>query len=190
MKNNIIVVVLISLFLTACGLSPQVVMIDPVLSDAKGTPGPGGTAFDLAVTDSRESPVLGQRGGVYEDTSILKTEGDITGRIKQKLTDAFSKAGFTIDPSASNRLNVSIVQLKYRGYGKNRISEVEVGAEILVTATRPGGKFSKSYKASHKKEVLKAPDEQKNEAMINEIFGAVVQRVLDDDELLDYIKNK
>ena len=186
--KKIIVVVFISLFLAACSLSPQVVKIDPILSDAKGSAGPGGAAFDLAVTDSRESPVLGQRGGVYKDTAVVKTEGDITARIKQKLSAAFNKAGFTIDPSASNRLNVSIVKLHYQGFGENRISEVEVGAEILATATRPGGKFSKSYKASRKKEVLKAPDDNKNEEMINEIFGAVIQRVLDDAELLDYLK--
>ena len=36
--------------------------------------------------------------------------------------------------------------------------------------------------------MLKAPDDEKNDEMINEIFGAVVQRVLDDEELLGYIK--
>ena len=187
MKKTIIVAFITSL-LTACGLSPQVVHINPELTDAKGIPAPSGTSFNLTVTDSRQSPVLGPRGGVYKETAVLKTEGDITGKVKQKLSDSFKQAGFNIDPSSNITLNVDIVRLLYRGYGENRISEVEVGAEILATATRPGGKFSKSYKASRKKEVLKAPDDEKNDEMINEIFGAVVQRVLDDEELLGYIK--
>ena len=186
--KKVIIVSLVSLFLTACGLSPQVIHIDPELTDAKGIPAPSGTTFDLSVTDTRPSPVLGPRGGVYKETAVLKTDGDITGKIKQKLVDSFKQAGFTIDSSSNTRMNVNVVKLHYRGYGENRISEVEVGAEILATVTRPGGKFSKTYKASRKKEVLKAPGDEKNEEMINEIFGAVVQRVLDDEELLGYIK--
>jgi uncharacterized lipoprotein len=178
----------ISLFLAACGLSPQIVTIDPELTHAKGKSLSIGSSFNLLVTDTRQSQVLGQRGGVYKDTSIIKTEGDITAKIKQKLTDAFIKSGFTIDPSAATLLDVSIVKLSYQGHGETRIGEIEVSAEILATATNSGAKFTKSYKASRKKEVLKAPDEKKNEAMINEIFSSVVQRVLDDDELLSYLR--
>jgi len=178
---------LLSLFLSACGLSPQIVTIDPEFSDAK-VPANSGSTFNLLVTDARKNPMLGQRGGTYKETSDIKTEGDITARIQQKLAAAFNKAGYKIDPSATKQLNVTIVKLSYQGHGENRISEVEVSAEILATATNSKTKFTKSYKANRKKEVLKAPDEKKNEDMINKIFSAVIQRVLDDEELLSYIK--
>ena len=100
MKKTIIVAFITSL-LTACGLSPQVVHINPELTDAKGIPAPSGTSFNLTVTDSRQSPVLGPRGGVYKETAVLKTEGDITGKVKQKLSDSFKQAGFNIDPSSN-----------------------------------------------------------------------------------------
>ncbi len=186
--KKIFSILLVSFYLSACGLSPQIVTIDPELSDAKAAPAKSGAAFSLLVSDARKSTTLGRRGGAYKDTSVIKTEGDITSRIHQKLSDAFNNAGYKIDSSATNQLNVSIVKLTYQGHGENRISEVEVSAEILATATNSKTKFTKSYKANRKKEVLKAPDEKKNEDMINEIFAAVIQRVLDDEELLSYIK--
>lgn len=186
--RKIFSILLVSFYLSACGLSPQIVTIDPELSDAKAAPASSGSTFNLVITDARQSQTLGQRGGVYKDTSIIKTEGDITALIHQKLSNSFKKAGYNVAPSATTRLDVSIVKLAYQGHGETRISEVEVSAEILATATNASTKFTKSYKASRKKEVLKAPDEKKNEEMINEIFNAVIQRVLDDDELLSYIK--
>jgi uncharacterized lipoprotein len=186
MKKTICLL-LTSFYLSACGLSPQVVTINPDLNNTDAVPAEIYSTFNLTITDARKSDTLGKRGGVYKETSIVKTEGDITKKIHEKLVDAFQGAGYKIDPSATNQLNVSIVKLSYQGHGENRVGEVEVGAEILATATNSETKFTKSYKASRKKEVLKAPDEQKNESMINDIFSAVIQRVLEDEELLSYI---
>jgi uncharacterized lipoprotein len=188
MKKNISSL-LICLFLTACGLSPQIVKIDPTLSDAKGTPPSSDVTFSLVVTDRRDSPIMGTRGGVYKDTSTIKTKGDITKKIHEKLVSSFNKANYKISPSAATQLNIAINKLTYQGFGENRISEVEVSTEILVTVTRAGGTYTKTYKANRKKEVLKSPSEEKNEEMINDILSTAIQRVLDDDELLDYIKS-
>ncbi len=186
--KNYISILLVLLCLSACGLSPQIVKIDPELSDAKSAPASSGSTFKLVVTDARNSDTLGKRGGIYKDTSVIMTEGDITAGIQQKLSDAFTKAGYKVDPSATKLLEVSITKLGYQGYGENRIKEVEVSAEIIATATNSKTKFTKSYKANRKKEVLKAPDEKKNSELINEIFSGVIQRVVDDDEFLSYIK--
>lgn len=184
--KNIFSIIIVSMFFSACGLSPQIVKINPVLNEAKVTS--ANTTFNILVTDKRNSQVLGLRGGVYKDTSTVKTEGDITANIQFNLAEAFEKAGYTVSPSATTKLEVSIIRLEYQGHGENRVSEVDVSAEILATVTNSVTKFTKSYKASRKKEVLKAPDENKNEVMINEILGSVIQRVLDDEELLSYIK--
>lgn len=176
------------LFLSACALSPQVITIDPTLIDAKRGTIKNNT-FELIVNDKRESHILGRRGGVYKDTSIIKTTGDISSKVQHKLTVAFENAGYLVKPYSNVKLRILIKNLNYKAYGKSRISEVEVDAKIIATVIKPDGALSKSYKANHKKEVLKAPTTKKNEEMINDILATVIQRVLDDNELLDSISN-
>jgi uncharacterized lipoprotein len=187
MKKTICVL-FVCLYLTGCALSPQVVTIDPALSNPNDIVVATGTRFALLVSDTRKSEILGTRGGVYNDTAIVKTEGDITQKIRTHLTRLFETAGYIIDSSATTRMNIAIVDLTYQGYGENRISEVEVSAKISVTVSSPAGKISKNFNASHRQEVLKAPNENKNEEIINDIMSTVIQPLLDDKVLLDYIK--
>lgn len=178
----------IFLSLTACALSPQTVRIDPELKLPEETSVTTNTRFALTVTDSRKSPVLGQRGGVYKESAIIKTEGNISERVRSNLILLFEKAGYNIDESAVTRMNVAIVELSYQGYGEYRISEVEVAAKVSVTITSPAGNISKNFNASHKKEVLNAPSEEKNAELINDILSSVIQPVLNDITLLEYIE--
>lgn len=185
--KKLIGTLLASLYLVACGLSPQVVKIDPILSDIKGIPATNAPNLALIITDARNNPVLGKRGGVYKETSTIITEGDITEKIYHRVVTAFSKANYVIDPSAKTQLNITITKLSYEGYGINRINEVEVRAEIHAIVTREEGTLTRTFKESRNNKVLMAPDERKNEELINEILGSVIQRVLDDEKLLDYI---
>lgn len=178
----------IFLSLTACALSPQTVKIDPELKLPEALSVATDTRLALTVTDKRTSPVLGQRGGVYKESAIIKTEGDITEKIRLNLTQLFEKAGYNIDKSAVTRMDIAIVELTYQGYGEHRISEVEVTAKVSVTITSATGNISKNFNASHKKEVLNAPDEEKNTALINDILSTVIQPVLNDKTLLEYIE--
>ncbi len=176
------------LSLTACALSPQTVSIDPEFRLPQALAVTTNTRFALTVTDKRKSPVLGQRGGVYKESAIIKTAGDITEKIRLNLTQLFEKTGFNIDKSAVTRMNIAIVELTYQGYGEHRINEVEVAAKISVTITSAAGNISKNFNASHKKEVLNAPSEEKNAELINDILSTVIQPVLSDKTLLEYIE--
>jgi uncharacterized lipoprotein len=187
--KTVLIILFISLFFSACALSPQVISINPELTVTENTTTNSSASLNLLVTDKRQSSTLGHRGGVYKDTAVIKTEGDITTKIHQNLSNAFNKAGYKVEQSSTTLLEVSIIELTYQGHGENRVGEIDVSAKILATVNNSETKVTKSYKASRKKEVLKAPSDEKNEEMINEILGDVIQRVLDDEELLAYIKS-
>ncbi len=175
--------------LSACMLNPQIIRVDPTLTEAKASPGDTGTSFKLVVQDLRDSYILGQRGSDEAQSGAVKSAKDISPEIKQRLNDEFNNAGFMIDDSSDNQLVVNIVRLNYLAYGSGRINKVEVSAEINASAVTADGNFSKQYKARHAQQVLKAPDKEKNEVLVNKVLGAVVQRVLDDEELLQYLNN-
>ncbi len=178
----------IFLSLAACALSPQTVSIDPGFKLPEGSPKTTNIRFALNVSDKRKSPILGQRGGVYKESALIKTEGNITEKIQLNLTRLFEKTGYNIDASANTRMNIAIVELTYQGYGETRISAVEVSAKIAVTITSPSGNITKNFNASHKKEVLNAPGEEKNEELINDILSTVIEPVFDDKTLMEYIE--
>ncbi len=180
---------LLMLTLNACMLNPQVIRVDPTLTEAKARPGSSGTSFRLLVQDQRDSYILGQRGSDAAQSGTVKSEKDISAGVQQKLSDAFTNVGFTIDDNASNQLVVNVVRLNYLAYGSGRVNKVEVSAEINASAVTADGNFSKQYKARHSQQVLKAPGKEKNEEIVNKVLGAVVQRVLDDEELLQYLNN-
>ena len=187
--NKILPLIFLLLSATACVLNPQTVRVDPELKPAQASPGETGTTFQLIVQDLRDSNVLGERATDENETAPIKSEEDLSERIASKLAAAFTEAGFEIDETANKQLVVNIIELAYQGYGETRVSEVEVSSEIHATAVTENGNFSKQYKAKHRKEVLKAPGSATNEELINDVFAAVVQRVLDDTELLTYLKN-
>lgn len=187
--NKVLPLFLLVLTATACMLNPQMVKIEPQLSEAQASPGIDGTTFQLIVQDLRESNILGERTTEDDKTTPVTSKEDLSETILAQLGSAFGDAGFDIDDTASKQLVVNIIALNYQGYGETRVSEIEVAAEIHATAVSENGNFSKQYKATHKQQVLKAPDNATNEALINKVFGAVVQRVLDDKELLTYLQN-
>lgn len=186
--NKLYLIALV-LLVSACALSPQVIKVDPTLSEAVSRSGAGTSPFNVKVIDQRETNVLGKRGGVYKETATVMSDDKMVTRLQQTLTERFTAAGYVIDDLAANQLYVMIDSLGYETVGENRVSEVTVQAQITATAATGAGNFSKKYKASHKQEVLKAPGDDKNAELVNNVFGAVVQRVLDDEELLQYLNN-
>ncbi len=186
---NKIVLISIALLLAACALSPQEIKIDPTLSDLDNNSALVTSPFNVRVIDQRDSNVLGKRGGVYKETATISTDEGMVERLQQTLIDRFGAAGYVIDDLAENQLYVMIDTLSYEAVGEARVSEVIVAAEITATAATGAGNFSKKYKASHKQQVLKAPGDEKNIELVNSVFGAVVQRVLKDEELLQYLDN-
>jgi len=179
----------IALFVSACALSPQEIKVNPTLSDTVAVATPDSSPFNVKVIDQRETNVLGKRGGVYKETATVMSDEEMVSRLQQTLTERFTAAGYTIDDLTGNQLYVMIDNLNYEAIGENRVSEVTVAAQITATAATGAGNFSKKYKASHKQQVIKAPDDDKNAELVNNVFGAVIQRVLSDEELLQYLNN-
>lgn len=175
--------------LAACAMSPQNINIDPVLEPAAVKASTDYNAFNLLVRDERDTNILGSRGGPYAKSAVLKTREDISDKLYAVLSDAFTSAGFQLDAEATNQLIVSVTGLAYESEGENRVSAVRIRVVVKATVATINNVYTKQYKASHRTEVFMAPDAGTNNKMVNDVLGAVVQRVLDDEELLVYLQN-
>ena len=178
--------------LAACALSPQTVEIDPDIVINKADSAKKAVTIEIEVVDTRRHKVIGNRGGVYKDSSYITTSGDITKPVLVKLTRAFSGLGYTTvtgGGSADARLKVEIAEISYIASGENLVTSVETMAEIRFSCQKGTRTITGSYQGSRKKDVIKAPSDDENEQMINNAVATVFQKLLDDKELLAFIEN-
>ncbi len=176
--------ILPAVLLYGCALSPQVVTIAPDIPVDNELPRKS-NAISLTVKDIRNDHMLGSRGGVYQDTAVIRTDGDITPVLRQRLAEAFSGLGYRVSDNGDAELIVNLARLAYIVHGDRRINEVETTAAIHVTCRNGDFSMNNDYRIVDRKKVLKAPSESANEQMINDTLSATLQRLLVDQALVD-----
>lgn len=183
--------VLIALLVGACALSPQTIQIKPgVELQERGNIGQG-RALSVQVRDNRDSPVVGTRGGVYASTSEIRTAADIGTPIRHELADRLRVLGFRIvdaGQQADADLTIMVDAISYEATGEPVVRSVETAATVRVRAGIGNREYSGRYRASRTTKVLKAPGVEDNEEMINAAVSRVLERLLADRELLDFLR--
>lgn len=176
--------------LPGCALSPQTITIDPVLqADGPKAIGQGRT-LALEVVDSRPSPIIGERGGVYPETSSISTTGDITENIWQALSGILSDYQFSVvrgDTGGSLNMKVMIESIDYVASGGTRVSSVKTSAVVGIVSVNGTREFTGRYRGNTSKDVFIPPDTEENQKLINETLAKVLDRVVSDEKLLEFI---
>ncbi|MEX2353169.1 MAG: YajG family lipoprotein [Gammaproteobacteria bacterium] len=174
--------------LAACALSPQTVTLSPVLTLSPGeAPGRLNT-LAITVNDSRTDNVIGARGGVYRETSLITSSPDMPRSLQLRISEAFRDLGYNVvSNNADADLSINIAELKYTASGSNTITAVETTAAIRVKCRNDNYRMNNDYRITDKQEVLKAPSVSRNSEIINATLSSALQRMFDDEKLLDCI---
>jgi uncharacterized lipoprotein YajG len=172
------------LMLSACALSPQTVVISPQLG-VGGSPAGAGKRLEVQVRDSRPNTVIGYRGGVYE-TAAIETAADLTQSLQSALVQAFIRSGYQIADSAAAdiRLVIDIETLDYQARQNKIIWDIEFFASIQATASAGGREKSLQLQDRITRQFAKAPTVQENESLINDVLSKLLQRLIENGELL------
>ena len=176
------------LLLTACMTGAQVIKLQPEFSSSTANLANDVMPFAIQVFEGRDTNVLGVRSAEDEKATI-STDEDSAEEVQTRLISAFEENGYPVDESAENRLLVSIEDMGYSVEADELIKKVNVNVEIKASVVSGEHSFTKQYKASHGKEVLKNPSDDLNQELVNKVFGVVIQRVLEDEELLSNLAN-
>lgn len=177
--------------LTGCALSPQTVAINPRIDLAEINQQGEQQGLSLQVADARGTRVVGTRGGVYPETSEISTGEDIKTPIRNVLTKALRNMGYNVvgenEQSAAD-LKVIVDTLEYKTKSETVMKAVETAATIRVVAKKGNREYTGRYRGKRTTEVLKAPDEDRNAEMINAALSHVLQRLLNDAELHEFLR--
>ena len=175
--------------LAGCALSPQVVDINPVVTATDTVPAAaGGAALSLQVVDTRESGVIGQRGGVYSKTATISTTEDVTGPIRRTLAAALTAAGYrVVEDDSAPVLRIEIAGLGYTIREDKLTRTITTVARLKAAYAKGNRTYENTYTVTRNKEVLTAPGAIKNAELINATLTAAFQRLLGDGQLFGLI---
>lgn len=182
---------LVAITLAACALSPQVVVVNPDLKVAANVTNAKPITVSIEVVDTRSSPIIGQRGGVYAETSNLSTDDKMTATLERKVGTAFSELGYVVAKkgvTADATLTVRIINIHYAADTEQKVLQnIETKLELQAVCKKNGKEFTGRYSATRKKDFIKTPTEQENEQLINAVFTVVLESMMKDKDLIAFI---
>ncbi len=187
MKFRVYVLLILLGVTGGCALSPQVVNIRPPITVTAADSGVVKGELALDVSDGRDSPILGHRGGVYSETATISTREDITGELEQILSLALERMGYRVTDSAPV-LNVTVTALDYSVRKEKVTRTVRIHASVDASFGIDRRTYTNTYRITRTREMLTAPDAAENETLINETLAAALQRMLRDEKLLSLIE--
>lgn len=178
------------LSISGCALSPQTINIQPQVALEDVVPRGDGRALVLTVADERKTRVVGTRGGIYAATSEISTIADIRPAIRDELARQLDKLDFRVVDSGAEAATLKVIvdSIEYRASGSPVVDTVETAATVRVQAQVNNREYTGRYRGTRTTEVFTAPDTEENEAMINAAVARVLERLLSDTELQDFLR--
>ena len=181
-------VLLCTALLAACGLSPQVVNIQPAPEVASATVGQN-QSVNVRARDARESDAFGSRGGVYPETSLIRPGNDVPKALYEAVTNGLHVQGFNaLEPGQdATELEVRLVELSYTPADTSVVNRIEVSARVEAIASRPNVEHTGRYQSSVTHDMPLTPSARRNEAMLNDVLERTLTRLLTDPKLLAFL---
>src|SRR5690606_7539973 len=105
----------LELILVGCAHSPQPLNVPPTVTTTLSAVARQQPVV-VTVRDTRSSPVLGTRGGLYPDTSNLTINPQALNHIRQQVEGALRQLGFSVVPDGTPNANSLVVSLSELSY--------------------------------------------------------------------------
>lgn len=170
-------------------------MLAPELAPARSQPGSGRTVA-LAVIDERPELALGRRTTAFGGAAEISTEQDVAEVIRMTLAEGLRRRGFTIVPSAREADIVLRMELRLLEQFATAAGIMSIGTQTraamkadVVKKSDPARiqLFDKIYRAESMHDSVFSPPARVNARMINKTLSALVNEVLEDEELISFL---
>lgn len=184
-KSLLVAAVLVGL--SACGLSPQQVHPEPRLEGRYPVVAQG-QQVQLALRDSRPSPVLGNRGGVYANNPLTAESQAVLPRLQSEMEAGLRLQGFQPALAASRVLDIQLSKLSYQvAEGRTAFGEVNLEAVLQVHLRKEGANYRAEYVARLNKGFVKAPSVEANNQLVGQVLADVMQRLFEDQAAMAFL---
>lgn len=174
--------------LAACAYSPQQITVRPALS-VEGEAYGMGLPLEVLAEDARANPVLGTRGGVYDQTSTISIANDLNEAIVRSARSLLAAQGFQVNSRDPERavLRIVVDELTYDTGGEGVGHNVELLAVLRAEVVRGGESFSGRYQSRQQQRFVYAPSAERNEQLVNDVLGQTLERMFADPRLRAFL---
>jgi uncharacterized lipoprotein len=168
--------------------SPQQVQLTPELVTPNLITGQG-MSIQLDIEDVRQNKVLGSRGGVYEDTSLITLQDGSVDALAAALEGKLQEAGFNLEDASETRWLVELKSLTYDVVDVTSAREdIRVNTELQLTIYKGNSRYRNDYKAFRTMEVLTIPTDEKNASLINSVVSDAINSLLQDSKITEFMQ--
>lgn len=177
------VAIIVSAGLVGCGLSPQYLAPEPRFSGQLAAVGQGQPVV-VRVSDARSSPVIGTRGGLYAQSSVITVSSQsFLPRLQAETDAAVRMLGFTPMQQGAGeaQLNLKLIELSYKAAEDNGlIKEAQLQAVYALEVQNGTRRYNGRYAANLTQGYAKAPNEKTNNVLVSKVLSEGLQRVFND----------
>lgn len=180
---------LATLFVTACTVSGQNVVIAPKLMNDARNIGQERPVY-LSVVDARPSALLGYRRTETGDQARVETTGNPVAAVQSAVEVALEDKGFSLAPSSRGSdatLTVEIQEIGYEARGKYVAPSVTTSAAFKAIARRGGTTFEQSYRIEKQSREALPLTSERNSRLINETVSEALTMLADDMEIMGFL---
>ncbi len=184
---RILLAALAALTLGACALSPQTINVTPVLTVANEHFGRNQTV-SVMVTDNRKDAVIGSRGGIYNQSSVIQSANDVAAAVRSEAERGLAAQGYTVTGTEANNLvRMSIEEMSYTVPEGAVATSADIVVALKVVAQRGDTQYETTYRSTVNRRFPVAPTATQNEAWINEVLGETLQRFFNDAKMRAFL---
>ncbi|SDR71294.1 uncharacterized lipoprotein [Halopseudomonas litoralis] len=173
--------------LAGCAHSPQQLNVTPNVTAplsqvARQQP------VAVTVKDSRSSPVMGTRGGLYPDSSNLTISPQAVPHMRQQVEQALGKLGFQVVSEGTPNANSLVVSLTDLSYVSPKegvyVTQADIAAVFAAEARSMNHRYSGRYSASAQHRFGYAPNQATNTRLVTEVMSDALTRIFKDPEII------
>ncbi len=177
-----------TVFLLGCAqLSPQRITFSPSVANDELIQAQGSAT--ITVADNRSSNVIGYRGGVYSDTSTIESKYPLTEVISAYAAQTLGQAGIEVtNVFPELDIQISIDEFTYITEDKKAgVKRSTAVASLSIRVAKGNSVFENGYRTSEYIDTFGYPSEDKNEAVLTNVFNSVIERMFSDKSLENYL---
>jgi len=143
----------------------------------------------VSIEDARDTQIVGSRGGLYSETSLISTDEGLVNQIGDNFILAMKNQGYQLVKKAPANMQVKLEVLTYKVDEINRTTKDSfVSAKMSFYVEHKEGYIEKSFIAKVEQTTVLLPTQKNIEALINDALIDVMQSGLNDQDIQSYIE--
>jgi uncharacterized lipoprotein len=184
-----VVWVLAALVLGACAHTPQPVTLSPKPKIAEHAVG-GFLTVAVRVVDARPAPGAADVPSARAARERFPITGDLVDAVRSQVMDGLEHQGFRPAPDSGDgdrSLTVEVRRLDHGVLSGCGSSDINATAALKAVARRPDGTYEVTHQVGEHRKVAFGPTRKDVAATVNGALEGALQRILEDDRLLDFL---